>query len=174
MTQKKQSQLGIDWNLFCFLNFNWLFIYISNVIPLLPKTPYPSSLLPISIRDPPTHSLLPHHPSIPYAGALSLHRTKASPPKSPQSSQGLKHQPDSTHGGTHGSSHICSRGWPYLTETSYTLNKINFFSFNPFISRAFLSSAIETQCFSWVSIAAIKHHERSHLGEKMVCFMCGL
>jgi hypothetical protein len=28
-----------------------------------------------------------------------------------QSSQGLNHQPWSTHRGTHGSSHICSRGW---------------------------------------------------------------
>jgi hypothetical protein len=33
----------------------------------------------------------------------------------PQSSQGLNHQPQSTHGGTHGSSHICSRGWPCWT-----------------------------------------------------------
>jgi hypothetical protein len=32
----------------------------------------------------------------------------------PQSSQGLNHQPKSTHGRTHGSSCICSRGWPYL------------------------------------------------------------
>ena len=31
-----------------------------------------------------------------------------------QSSQGLNHQPKSTHGGTHGSSYICSRGLPYL------------------------------------------------------------
>ena len=30
----------------------------------------------------------------------------------PQSSQGLNHQPKSTHGGTRGSSCICSRGWP--------------------------------------------------------------
>jgi hypothetical protein len=30
-----------------------------------------------------------------------------------QSSQGLNHQPRSTHGRTHGSSCICSRGWPY-------------------------------------------------------------
>jgi hypothetical protein len=30
----------------------------------------------------------------------------------PQSSQELNHQPRSTHGGTHGSSCICSRGWP--------------------------------------------------------------
>ena len=29
-----------------------------------------------------------------------------------QSSQGLNHQPKSTHGGTHGSSCLCSRGWP--------------------------------------------------------------
>jgi len=28
------------------------------------------------------------------------------------SSQGLNHQPRSTHGGTHGSTCICSRGWP--------------------------------------------------------------
>jgi len=31
----------------------------------------------------------------------------------PQCFQGLKHQPKSTHGGTHGSRHICSRGWDY-------------------------------------------------------------
>jgi hypothetical protein len=30
----------------------------------------------------------------------------------PQSSQRLNHQPKSTQGGTHGSSHIYSRGWP--------------------------------------------------------------
>jgi hypothetical protein len=30
----------------------------------------------------------------------------------PYSSQGLNHQPKSTHGGTHDSSRICSRGWP--------------------------------------------------------------
>ena len=29
-----------------------------------------------------------------------------------QSSQGLNHQPKSTHGKTHDSSCICSRGWP--------------------------------------------------------------
>ena len=31
-----------------------------------------------------------------------------------QSSPGLNYQPKSTHGGSHGSSRICSRGWPYL------------------------------------------------------------
>jgi hypothetical protein len=30
----------------------------------------------------------------------------------PQSSQGLNHQGKSTHGGSHDSSHICSKGWP--------------------------------------------------------------
>jgi hypothetical protein len=34
--------------------------------------------------------------------------------QTPQSSQGLDHQPKSTHEGTHGSSCICGRGWPYL------------------------------------------------------------
>jgi uncharacterized protein YqcC (DUF446 family) len=34
------------------------------------------------------------------------------PEPPPQSSQGLNHQFKSTHGGTHGSSRICSRGWP--------------------------------------------------------------
>jgi hypothetical protein len=29
----------------------------------------------------------------------------------PQSSQELNHKPKSTHGGSHGSSYICSRGW---------------------------------------------------------------
>jgi hypothetical protein len=33
----------------------------------------------------------------------------------PQSSQGLNHQPKSTHGGTHGFSRMCSRGWPCRT-----------------------------------------------------------
>jgi hypothetical protein len=30
----------------------------------------------------------------------------------PESSLGLNHQPKKTHGGTHGSSCICNRGWP--------------------------------------------------------------
>jgi hypothetical protein len=33
----------------------------------------------------------------------------------PLSSWGLDHQPKSTHGGTHGSGHICGRGWPCWT-----------------------------------------------------------
>jgi hypothetical protein len=32
----------------------------------------------------------------------------------PQSSQGLNHEPKSTHGGTHGSSRICNKGWVCL------------------------------------------------------------
>jgi hypothetical protein len=32
--------------------------------------------------------------------------------QTPQSSQGLNYQPKNTHGGTNGSSCICSRGWP--------------------------------------------------------------
>ena len=36
----------------------------------------------------------------------------------PQSSQGLNHQPKCTHGGTHGSSCIFSRGWPCGTSVS--------------------------------------------------------
>jgi hypothetical protein len=32
----------------------------------------------------------------------------------PWSSQGLNHQPKNTNGGTHGSSCICSRRWPFL------------------------------------------------------------
>jgi hypothetical protein len=42
------------------------------------------------------------------AEGVCIARTTVS---SNQSSQGLNHQPRSTHGGTHGSSHICSRGW---------------------------------------------------------------
>ena len=38
---------------------------------------------------------------------------KISTNQTPQSFQGLKHQPKSTHGGTHGN--ICSRGWPCWT-----------------------------------------------------------
>jgi hypothetical protein len=41
-------------------------------------------------------------------------RTTISTIQTPQSSQGLNHQQTSTHGGTHGSSCICIRGWPYL------------------------------------------------------------
>jgi len=37
----------------------------------------------------------------------------------PQSSQGLHHQPKTTHGGTHGSGCICSRGWPYLASMGW-------------------------------------------------------
>jgi hypothetical protein len=43
-----------------------------------------------------------------------IRRTTISTNHTPQSSQGLNHQPRSTHGGTHGSSCICSRGFPCL------------------------------------------------------------
>jgi len=36
------------------------------------------------------------------------------PARLPQSSQGLNHQPKSTHGGTHDSSCLCNRGWALL------------------------------------------------------------
>jgi len=38
-------------------------------------------------------------------------RTTMSTNQTPHSSQGINHQPMNTHGGTHDSSHICSRGW---------------------------------------------------------------
>jgi len=38
-------------------------------------------------------------------------RTTISSNQTPQSSQGLNHQPKSIHGRTHASSHICSIGW---------------------------------------------------------------
>jgi hypothetical protein len=41
-------------------------------------------------------------------------RTTISTNQTPQSSQGLNHQPKSTHGETHGSIWMCSRGLPYL------------------------------------------------------------
>jgi hypothetical protein len=41
-------------------------------------------------------------------------RTTISSNQIPQISHGLKHQPKNIHGGTHGSSSICIRGWPYL------------------------------------------------------------
>jgi hypothetical protein len=41
----------------------------------------------------------------------SIGGTKVSINQTLQSSQGLNHQPKSTHGGTHGSSCICSKGW---------------------------------------------------------------
>jgi hypothetical protein len=34
---------------------------------------------------------------------------------SPWNSRGLDHQPKSIHGGTHGTGHICGRGWPSWT-----------------------------------------------------------
>ena len=37
------------------------------------------------------------------------------PARSPCSTQGLDHQPKSTHGGTHDSSHLCGRRWPCWT-----------------------------------------------------------
>jgi hypothetical protein len=44
---------------------------------------------------------------------LQLHRSKNNINQPvPQISQGLNHQPKNTHGGTHGSNFICSRGWP--------------------------------------------------------------
>jgi hypothetical protein len=42
----------------------------------------------------------------------TLERTIISSDQKIQSSQELNHQPRSTHGGIHGSSCICSRGWP--------------------------------------------------------------
>jgi hypothetical protein len=42
-----------------------------------------------------------------------IERTTISPNQIPQRSQGLNHQPKSTHGATHGSSCICCREWPY-------------------------------------------------------------
>jgi hypothetical protein len=41
----------------------------------------------------------------------------------PQSSQGLN-QPRSIHGGTHGSSCICSRGWPDLESIGEALGPV--------------------------------------------------
>jgi hypothetical protein len=42
-------------------------------------------------------------------------RTTISISQTHYSSQGLNHQPKNTHGGTHGSSCICSQGLPYLS-----------------------------------------------------------
>jgi hypothetical protein len=47
-------------------------------------------------------------------GCNPIGRTTISSKQTPQSSHGLNHQPKNKHGGTHGSSCICSRGWPYL------------------------------------------------------------
>jgi hypothetical protein len=41
-------------------------------------------------------------------------RTTISTNQTPESSQGLNHQPKSTYGGTHGSSFMHSRGLPYV------------------------------------------------------------
>jgi hypothetical protein len=43
----------------------------------------------------------------------TISTNQTTPP--PQSSQGLNHQPKSTHGDTYGSNCICNRGWHYLT-----------------------------------------------------------
>jgi hypothetical protein len=55
----------------------------------------------------------------------------------PQSSQGLNHQPKKTHGGTHGSSFICSRGW--LSKTSLVGEALG-------PVKALCPSAAECQC----------------------------
>jgi hypothetical protein len=45
-------------------------------------------------------------------GDVQPHRlATVSVDQTPWSSRGLDHQPKSTHGGTHGSSSICGRGW---------------------------------------------------------------
>jgi hypothetical protein len=41
-------------------------------------------------------------------------RTTISTNQTPQSSQGLSHQPKSTHGLVHDSHYLCSRGQPHL------------------------------------------------------------
>jgi hypothetical protein len=46
-------------------------------------------------------------------GFATIGRTTILTNQTPQSSQGLNHQTKSTHGATHGSSHIYSRGWPW-------------------------------------------------------------
>ena len=43
---------------------------------------------------------------------FATHRKNNTKQADLKSSQVLNHQPKSTHGGTHGSSCICSRGWP--------------------------------------------------------------
>jgi hypothetical protein len=42
-------------------------------------------------------------------------RTVVSTSQTPRSSWGMGHQPNSTHGGTHGSCYTCDRGWPCWT-----------------------------------------------------------
>ena len=50
-------------------------------------------------------------------GITSYNKTMSTgqTPLSSRSSQGLDHRSKGTHGGTHGSSHICGRGWPCWT-----------------------------------------------------------
>ena len=51
-------------------------------------------------------------------------RTTMSTNQTPQSSQGLNHQPKSTHGEMHSSSHIRSRGWPCGTPIRKALGPV--------------------------------------------------
>jgi hypothetical protein len=46
-------------------------------------------------------------------------KTIISTNQTPQSSQGPNHQPKSTQGGTHGSSFLYSREWPYLVSMGW-------------------------------------------------------
>jgi len=46
-------------------------------------------------------------------GVQGTHRKNNNITRHPPSFQGLNHQPKNTHGWTHGSSYICSRGWPF-------------------------------------------------------------
>jgi hypothetical protein len=49
--------------------------------------------------------------------AVPQEKQQYQPTRPPQSFQGLNHQSKSTHGVTHGSSHIGSRGWPCWAST---------------------------------------------------------
>jgi hypothetical protein len=48
-----------------------------------------------------------------------MERTTILTNQTPQSSQGLNHQPKSIHGWVHGFSYICSRGLPYLASMGW-------------------------------------------------------
>jgi hypothetical protein len=69
-------------NLFFFSFFNWIFMYITNVIPFPksphPKTPYHIPPPPASMRVYPYPHTYSHFPALklPYTGASNLYRTK--------------------------------------------------------------------------------------------------
>jgi hypothetical protein len=91
--------------LVCFIYFlSW---YVQG--QLLYKKAWPIHIQMLAVN----HQTEPRNPNGGVRGGTEGAEGVCSPiGRTPQSTQGLNHQPKGTHGGTHGSSSICSRRWP--------------------------------------------------------------